>query len=182
MLLLVIPETELWDEKKQEFVYTKAVSLRLEHSLVSVSKWESKWRKPFIKTFSDKSGLSSDELIDYIRCMTLTQNVDPSVYLNLTRDNYKQIIAYIDAPMTATWFSDEKKAKPNRRVITSELIYCWMIDFGIPFECQKWHFNRLITLLRVCEAEHRQPKKRSQSDILRKHARLNKQRRKPIKH
>lgn len=169
----------MWDEKKNEFIYTKPCELRLEHSLVSVSKWESKWKKPFIKTFEKGGDLTTEELIDYVRCMTITQNVDPKAYLNLSTENFKEIVAYIDDPMTATWFSDEKKQRPNHRTITSELIYSWMIDFGIPFECKKWHFNRLITLLRVCEAEHRPKKKTSQAELLRKHARLNKQRRKP---
>lgn len=179
MLRIVIPGQELWDERKNEFVYTKPCEIRLEHSLVSVSKWEAKWKKPFLKSFEKDGDLSFEELIDYVRCMTITQNVEPKAYQNLSKENLKDILEYIDDPMTATWFSDEKKPRTSRRTITSELIFSWMIDFGIPFECKKWHLNRLITLLRVCEAEHRPKKKSSQSDLLKKHARLNKMRRKP---
>ena len=177
MLSIIVPSAEKWDERREEFVYSKPCSLRLEHSLVSISKWEANWNKPFYS----KKPKTSIELLDYVKCMTITQNVDPAVYMNLTAKNLEDISKYIEAPMTATWFSDENKSKRPGRTITSELVYSWMIDFGIPFECQKWHFNRLLTLIRVCEAEHRPPKKQSRSDILRHHAKLNKQRRKPRK-
>ena len=177
MLTILVPPTEKWDEAKEEFIYTKSCTLRLEHSLVSISKWESKWRKPFYS----KNEKTNDEVVDYVRCMTLTQNVDPSIYRNLSIQNLKDITSYINSPMTATWFSDENKNKRPGRIITSELVYSWMIDFGIPFECQKWHFNRLLTLIRVCEAEHRQPQKRSTQQQLRHYAKLNKSRRQPKK-
>lgn len=149
MLTVTIPEVkELWDSKKEEFVSFKGQTISLEHSLVAISKWESKWQKPFLT----KNKKTSEELRDYIRCMTITQNVDPLCYVCLTKDNMDAIADYIESPMTATTFSDQKKSK-NKQIITSELIYYWMIEAGIPFECQKWHINRLLTLIQICGVE-----------------------------
>lgn len=161
MLRITIPATEWWDERKKEFVYTKEQTLQLEHSLISISKWESKWCKSFIYT----KNKTNEETVDYIRCMTLTQNVDPDVYRCLSEENLEQIRSYIDAPMTATTVPVDKNARPNREIITSELIYHWMIDTQIPFECQKWHLNRLLTLIRVRYYKLSPPKKRSRAEI-----------------
>lgn len=174
MLRITIPSAELWDGQKQEFVYTKEQTLQLEHSLVSLSKWESKWCKPFLTNGTK----TVEETIDYVRCMTLTQNVDPEVYRYLTNENIEQINRYIEAPMTATWFADDPNAKPNREVITAELIYYWMIALQIPFECQKWHLNKLFTLIRVCNVKNQPPKKMSKRDIMSRNAALNAARRK----
>ena len=151
MLQLTIPGQELFDEKKNEFIQTKEQRLTIEHSLVSLSKWEAKWCKPFL---SDKEKTRA-ETIDYVKCMTLTQNVPEEAYQRLTAENFKQIDAYIEAPMTATWFSgSEKKGRRGSEQITAELIYYWMISLNIPFECQKWHLNRLLTLIRVCSVKN----------------------------
>ena len=181
MLHITVPArvSEHFNEETNEFVYVTEVkeqTLQLEHSLVSLRKWESKWRKAFL---SDKEK-SQEELLDYIKCMTLTQNVNPDVYLGLSEDNYKQIRDYIESPMTATVFSDEKNGKKNREVVTAELIYYWMIALNIPFECQRWHLNQLITLIRVCNVKNQPPKKRSRADILRSNAALNEARRKKL--
>ncbi len=174
MLQIKVPiGLEGWDEKKRQFVEPKIQVLRLEHSLVSLSKWESKWCKPF---FSKKEK-TYEETIDYIKCMTLTQNVDPDVYEYLTEENFKQVNEYIVAPMTATTFSEDRSGKVNREIITSELIYYWMIALNIPVEFQKWHINRLLTLIRVCNVKNTPPKKRSKRDIARENAMLNAQRR-----
>ena len=149
MLKITIPEMELWDEKNEEFFQTKVQTIQLEHSLLSISKWESKWHKPFLK----QEEKSIDEIIDYVRCMTVTSNVDPSVYLFLTTENMSEIEQYIKDPMTATWFKESKR-KRGGRTVTSELVYYWMISLGIPMECQKWHFNRLMTLIQVCNEEN----------------------------
>ncbi len=122
MLRITIPSTELWDEGKQEFVYTKEQTLQLEHSLVSLSKWESRWNKPFLT----KREKTVEETIDYVRCMTLTQNVNSNVYSYLTNANIARINKYIEASMTATTFSEDKSRKNSREQITSELIYYWM--------------------------------------------------------
>ena len=174
MLQITIPSTELWDEHKEEFVYVKEKTLQLEHSLVSLSKWESKWNKSFLSS-SDKT---NEEIIDYIRCMTITQNVDPEVYTRLKNNVIKQIYDYINAPMTATVISDTKRGGSSREVITSELIYYWMIALNIPFECQKWHLNRLLTLIRVCEIKNTPPKSMNRREIMNRNAALNAARRK----
>ena len=174
MLQITIPATELWDERTEQFITTKEKTLRLEHSLVSLSKWEARWNKVFLS----KKEKSEEEILDYVKCMTITQNVDPLVYYCLTSENFEQINAYIEASMTATTFSQTGGGQNNREQITSELIYYWMISFNIPFECQKWHLNRLLTLIRVCSVKNQPPKKRSTADIMRHNAELNAARRK----
>lgn len=176
MLRITIPSAELWNEKTQEFQYTKEQSLVLEHSLVSLSKWESKWEKPFLNPKQEKT---TEETIDYIRCMTLNQNIDAKCYKYLTNENMKEINNYIDAPMTATVFYEEKnKFKGYRETITSELIYYWMIALNIPMECEKWHLNRLFTLIKVCDIKNRPTKKGNMRSTMKKYASLNAARRK----
>lgn len=176
MLRITVPSNELWDDKKEEFVFVKEQTLQLEHSLVSLSKWESKWCKPFL----GRHEKTDEEVLDYIRCMTLTQNVSPDVYYRLTTENIQKINDYIDAPMTATVFYHDEQFKPNREKVTSELIYYWMIALNIPFECQKWHLNRLLTLIEVCNIKNAPPKKRSRSEIMSRNAALNAARRKQL--
>ena len=177
MLQIIIPLTkEGWDEVNEEFVEPIYKTLCLEHSLVSLSKWESKWHKPFLS----KAEKSYEEIIDYIKCMTVTKNVDPEVYNHITSENMKQIDEYIEDPMTATTFSDDVSGKRNREIITSEIIYYWMITLGIPFECRKWHLNRLLALIRVCNVKNSPKKKMSVSSIMARNAKLNAARRKVL--
>ena len=176
MLWITIPASECWDELKQEFVYTKEKTLQLEHSLVSLSKWESKWNKPFLS----QKEMSRKETIDYVRCMTITQNVPPEVYDRLTNKNLQEISEYINAPMTATTFSTERNGKINREVVTAEIIYHWMVALQIPSEYQKWHLNRLITLIRVCENKNSPPQKMGKKATMNKYAALNASRRKQL--
>ena len=174
MLTIVVPESEIYDEAANEFIYTKETTLRLEHSLVSISKWESKWKKPFL----GKERKTKAEVLDYVKCMTTTQNVPEYVYSCLTSKNYDEISAYIEDSKTATWFTDNNN-RPTSEVVTSELIYYWMTAFNIPFECQKWHLNRLLTLIKICSIKN-QPKgnkKMSRSSIMSQNAALNKARR-----
>lgn len=173
MLRITVPAAEFFDEVREEFVYTKEVTLQLEHSLVSLSKWESRWNKAFL----GKQEKTDEEILDYVRCMTLTQNVDPEVYTRLSAQNYAAINAYIEAPMTATYFFEDKQSKGNREVVTSELIYYWMISYNIPVEFQKWHLNRLLTLIRVCNIKNSPPKKRSKRELMHRNAALNAARR-----
>lgn len=174
MLKVNVPSVELFNEKENRFEYTKPVTFTIEHSLVSISKWESKWCKSFIFT-QNKTG---EELIDYVRCMTLTQNVDPNVYYLIPETEFEKIRAYMDAPMTATTFTElEETQNPVPRKITSEEIYYWMIALNIPFECQKWHLNRLLTLIRVCAIKNAPQKKMSDAEIRAQHRAVNSKRR-----
>lgn len=178
MLRITIPSTEFWDEGKSEFITTPERTLQLEHSLVSISKWESKWNKVFLSTKREKT---REETIDYIRCMTITQNVDPLVYYSLSDYNYAKIDEYIRSSMTATYFSeDDEKGSGSKEEITSELIYYWMVTFNIPMECQKWHLNRLLTLIRICDIKNRPAKKRSRREIIQRNKRLNAERKKRL--
>ena len=174
MLQIKIPAAEAWDEDKEEFVQTSHEQvLQLEHSLVSISKWEAKWCKPFL-TKEDKT---YEETLDYIKCMTITQNVKDETYNRLTKSNIDEINNYISESRTATTFSDNKSGT-NREIITSELIYYWMISLNIPMECQKWHINRLLTLIRVCNVKNTSPKKMNKREIASRYASLNAARRK----
>ena len=172
MLKLTIPKQELYDEEKNEFTYIDEKTINLEHSLISISKWESIHEKPYL-TNDEKT---IEERIDYIKCMTLTQNVPDDIYLGLTSENLLTIDNYINSKMSATWFSNTNN-RTSREIITSELIYYWMVEYGIPFECQKWHLNRLMTLIRVCTVKKEPPKKMSRNEILARNARLNAARR-----
>lgn len=165
---------ELWDEAKEEFVYLKEFPIQLEHSLLSISKWEAKWKKPFLS----KDEKTSEEITDYVRCMTTTPNVPDDVYRRLSSENVAQIEAYIEDSQTATTFTKEPGG--GRSIVTSEIIYYWMVSFGIPFECQKWHLNRLLALIQVCERKNRPAKKQSQRSIMEQNAALNAQRRKKL--
>lgn len=169
MLEILVPSTEMYDEVNNEFIVIKEQTLRLEHSLVSLSKWESKWHKSFIS----KEGKTAEETIDYIRCMTITQNVDPKVYLCLTQENIDTVNKYIDDPMTATTINRNGNKKVNRERITSELVYYWMISLGIPVEFQKWHLNRLLTLIEVCSIKNSPPQKMSKQEIMNRNRALN---------
>ena len=176
MKTIIIKAVELFDETTERFLeLEKDQKLVIEHSLVSISKWESKWKKPFIST-KEKS---MEELQDYVRCMTLTQNVDENVYKFITVPLMNEIIEYMNDPMSATWFSDADKKYNGRggEVITSELIYYWMTAANIPMECQKWHLSRLMTLIRIAGEKNAPPKKMSKNDILKQNKSLNAMRR-----
>lgn len=172
MLLVTVLANELFDEQKSEFISVKTTTLQLEHSLLSLSKWESKWCKPFL----GREDKTVEEITDYVRCMTINPGVDQNVYRCLTNENIDVIRKYIDSPMTATTFSD-KNSKPSREIVTSELIYYWMISSKIPFECQKWHLNRLLTLIRVCTIKNTPGTKMSKSELIDRNTQLNKMRR-----
>ena len=172
MLTILVPGQELFDEKTQTFTEIPAKELRLEHSLVSLSKWESKWKKPFLSP----TPKTREETVDYVRYMTITQNVDPMVYQILTPQNIYEINRYIDDPMTATTFK-KKPQKKGSQVITSEIIYYWMIELGIPESFQTWHLNRLLTLIRVCDEKSQPGKKMSKKDVMSQYRSINQARR-----
>lgn len=168
MLTIRIPENELFNEQTNEFIKIKAQTLSIEHSLVSISKWESKWHKPFL----GKDDKTWEESIDYIRCMTITQNVDKNAYYGISDSLMKTISDYVENPMTATTVRNMNNKKDNS-IITAEIIYYWMIELGIPFECEKWHLNRLMMLIRVCSEKQGPQKKMSQRDIWKQNHALN---------
>lgn len=179
MLEIVVPKSELYDENLKQFVIVDETRIEIEHSLAAVSKWESKWHKPFLQLGVGQQEKTYEELIDYIRCATVTKDVNPLIFLNLTEDNLKQIADYMNDKMTATWFSEDKnKASKSREIITSEIIYYWMVALNIPFECQYWHLNRLLTLIRVCDEKNQPSKKMSKRDVMKRNKALNASRRK----
>lgn len=179
MLRITVPAREFFDDEHQEFVEIKEQTLTMEHSLISISKWEAKWKKPYFQ--NDKEHPRSvEETLDYLRCMTITpSNIDPMVYRAMTKENIEEISSYINDPMTATTFT-RNVSSPNqkRQVITSEIIYYWMIAQNIPTEYEKWHINRLLTLIEVCSIKNDpHPKKMSRSAIARQNKALNAARR-----
>lgn len=173
MLQIDIPYQEFYNEATGEFDHINPCTLNLEHSLISLSKWEQKWKKPFM---TDK-GNTRAEIVDYVRCMTLNQNVDPKIYQNLTNSQLEKIKDYITDPATATTVYDRRAKKGGaKEIITSEVIYYQMIAFGIPFSCEKWHLNRLLMLIRICGIKGT-PAQMSQLDLFKENRELNAARR-----
>lgn len=172
-LTIVVPGGELFDPATSEFIETKETKLTLEHSLLSIAKWEAKWHKPYLS----REEKTAEEAVDYIRCMTLNGPIDPNVYKVLSRENVDEITKYMNDPMTATTFKRENK-KASREIITNEIVYYWMTALNIPFDpCQKWHLSRLMTLIEVCSLKQQPSKKMSKAEILKRNHALNAQRR-----
>jgi len=175
MLRITIPASEGYDPIREEFIQRKAQTITLEHSLVSLSKWESQFKKPFL---NQKNPMTPEELLAYIKCMTVTQNVDDSVYDRLTTENFQEILKYIDDPMTATTIHDSSPKKGRKETLTAEVLYYYMIACNIPMECQKWHLNRLITLIQVCSIKNNpHPQKMSTAATMKQNTALNAARR-----
>lgn len=173
MLTIVVSGDVHFNESTEEFFTVGDVTLQLEHSLVSLSKWESFYEKPFL----DKREKTSEEVLEYIKFMTLTEDFPPEVFGRLTDKNILAINQYINAKQTATWFAEIPNNSRSSEVVTSELIYYWMISASIPLECENWHLNRLFTLLRIFTIKNGKPKKMSRSEIAQRNAALNAQRR-----
>lgn len=177
MLKIKISSNELYDEHTCEFVSIPEQTLEFEHSLVSISEWESRWCKPFLS----ENEKTEEETMDYIRCMCLTPDVDDYVFTYMSADNILKIKKYIDSPMTASTVNDTDSSGESGEFITSELIYYWMSEHQIDFSCETWHLNRLLMLIKICNAKRRPPRKRSMSEIVAHHRTINEQRRKAMK-
>lgn len=175
MLELHISETELWDPVSERFLSVREQVLPLEHSLLSISKWESKWHKP-MPLINDQN-MVGDEFVDYVRCMTVSRQPDPIVYKCLTAKDVDAIVEYINDPHTATWFGEIKTPNSDKRPLTSEIIYHLMFAFGVSKECEKWHFNKLMTQIRVEYEESKPSKKKTKEEIAERHRYLNAKRR-----
>lgn len=173
MLPIKIPSRRMYNSQTNEFFYTPAQELRLEHSLMSVQAWESKWHKPFFS----KIKKTREQSVDYVRCMTINKDVNPECYKYLTSKNMADIVEYIEDPMTATWFGDDGiPKKPNREIITAEVLYAYMIGLNIPFEARKWHLNQLMTLIKVCSELNSPKGKRNRAQQARYYHELNEER------
>lgn len=171
MLRITLP-VELWDEGKQEFVYLPGQTLELEHSLASLSKWESKMNKPFLS----KETKTYEESLEYLKCMMLTANVTEDTYDYLMSHKLSEIDDYINSSMTATILPPNRGRRGRPEIITAEVIYYWMIAMQIPAEYEYWHLNKLITLIGVCNVKNSPTKKRSSDEILRDQMALNAER------
>lgn len=174
MLTITVSGTESFDETTGKFVIVGGTALELEHSLVSLSKWESIHEKAFL----GKEAKTSEEVVSYIKCMVVTSEIPPEVFLELSEDNFKAINDYLNSRMTATYFAETPDGPSSREVVTSDLIYYWMTVFSIPFECEQWHLNRLFTLIRICNIKQEKPKKTNRAQIASRNRDLNEQRKK----
>lgn len=176
MLTIMIGAASVYDEGAGKFCTQGGIELQLEHSLVSLSKWESEFEKPFL----DKSEKTPDEVLAYIRCMILTPNPPGDILLRLSKEDLEAVNTYIERKMTATWFSEQPGPPRSREIITSELIYYWMTVFQIPFVCEEWNLNRLFTLIRVCSIKQGKPKKMSRTEMVQRNRELNARRKEQL--
>lgn len=174
MKWIEIPEGDFFDESKDEFIHSPGYRFKIEHSLVSLAKWESKWKVPFLNT-----KLNRAQWLDYVRCMTITQNIDPIAYRMISKKLLQEIKDYVEESQTATTIKDNTPYKPYKKeIITAEIIYFWMVSYNIPVEFEKWHLSRLMTLIEVCSIKNSaSTKKMSKSEILKQNNRINAARR-----
>ena len=184
MKTIIVPRQDLWDESSERFIVVEETKLLLEHSLLSLSEWESEYEKPYIVSNPRLAQpRTRKETLDYVKCMTLNHDevTDENVYLALSDTQLREIDTYINDKRTATTFAKNPNERPGGKFITSELIYYWMSTFNIPYiPCESWHLNRLLTLIKVCSEEQKAPEKKSKRSTMEDQRRLNQQRRKAL--
>lgn len=174
MLSLIVSGEEIYDEELNEFRSTPGYNLELEHSLVSLSKWESKYNKPFLSE-EQKTPI---EMYDYIKFMAIHPGVPEHVFLSLNDSDLARIVEYMNEKQTATWFNEPPNQSPMRTAITSELIYYWISALGLDASVvENWHLNRLFTVLKVASIEGQPKKKKSRTEVLAEIRRKNAERR-----
>jgi hypothetical protein len=177
MLTLLVGSTEALDESTNQFIQIGGTFIELEHSLVSLQAWESKWEKPFLG--DDEK--TEEMLLDYVKYMARTPNLPPEIFEQFSPQNFDEINTYFNAKMTATFFAESSRPAPGKKeIITAEVIYFWMVSLQVPFECQHWHLNQLLTLIRVCNEKNAPKKKSSQAEIVERNRRLNAARKKAM--
>jgi len=175
MLKITVPGDENFNDETQEFESTGDFELELEHSLISLSKWESKHKKPFL----EKTSKTPEEILDYIKAMIVTPLYPDDIFIHLSQENINQINDYIESAESATTFGMMPE-QGKGETITSELIYYWMVAFTIPFEVETWHLNRLFALIRICSIKNSKPKKMSRHELAMRNRELNAKRREQL--
>lgn len=172
MLKIIVPSMDLFNEEDNTFTTVPETIIELEHSLLAMSKWESKFQVPFLGS----SPKTNQEMLEYVRLMIVTPNYPENILSRLTSENYDSIKEYIESSQSATTFSNRSKAKGKPEIITSELIYYWMVAFTIPFECESWNLNRLFALIRICDIKNSKPKPMTQRELAERNRSINEQR------
>jgi hypothetical protein len=176
MLRIIIQGDEVYDEETNTFSTVNDVVLEMEHSLYSLSKWESKYQKPFL-AMGEKT---HEEIFFYLKAMVVTPDVDLDILYRCSQGNVSTIQEYIDSSQSATTFGYMPERRGQGEVITSELIYYWMVAFNVPFECQYWHLNRLFALIRICNIKNSKPKKMSRHEVAMRNRDLNAKRKEQL--
>ena len=177
MLTITVPGIDFWDSEREIFIVRDEFVLELEHSLVTLSKWEQKYEKPYLGPEKH----STEEVLGYVAAMAVTQDLSPEVLVRLSEDNFVEISEYINKKASGTFFSDVMPGKRSSEIITSELIYYWLSAFHIDFNpVENWHLTRLFNLLRVASVKNAPEKKRSRASIAQEQKALNEQRLKDL--
>lgn len=174
MLKLIVGEEEFYNEVTEMFETTQGFELELEHSLISLSKWESKTKIPFLT----KEAKTEEQIRLYVEAMIITPDYPSDIVAMLSQENMNTINRYIESTESATTFGSMPETKGRGETITSELIYYWMVAFNIPFECERWHLNRLFSLIRICNIKNTKPKQMSKHELAARNRALNEERKK----
>lgn len=151
----------------------KVVRLQFEHSLRSLSKWESKNKIAFLAGREKTPA----QMVDYYRCMLLSPE-DPDLVYLLDPSQMEELTNYINENQTASSVPNEGPTQYNPETTTSELVYFWMTALKINWEAQDWHFSRLMMLVQITSYKQQPPKKRNPREVLSDMRRENERRKK----